>query len=164
MRCQNRPVPGFARVSREAGPLRAPVLQAVRQHSLEAQRAADRGKRRVQRVAVRDFCDGSVVWLQPCPANLATVTIDRTGTALAVASGPNYFAGSNKVTVVKQHDLEPREFSFGNVPLFAAGCQHFEPNAQATVLHAVIDTAADHMGVCLAAHFPPVIVVPGQPA
>jgi hypothetical protein len=66
---------------------------------------------------------------------------------------PNYFAGSNKVTVVKQHDLEPREFSFGNVPLFGAGCQHFEPNALATVLHAVIDTAADHMCVCLAAHF-----------
>jgi len=56
-----------------------------------------------------------------------------------VASEPNYFAGSNKVTVVKQHDLEPREFSFGNVPLFGAGGQHFEPNA----LHAVIDTAAD---------------------
>ncbi len=61
------------------------------------------------------------VWLQPCPANLATVTIDRTGTALAMASGPNYLAGSNKVTVVKQHGLEPRESSFGNVPLFGAG-------------------------------------------
>jgi len=100
-----------------------------------------------------------VVWLQPCPANLATVTIDRTGTALAMASGPNYLAGSNKVTVVKQHGLEPRDSSFGNVPLFGAGCQHFEPNA----LHAVIDTAADHIRVCLAAHFPPVIVLPGQP-
>jgi hypothetical protein len=68
-----------------------------------------------RRVAVRDFSDGSVVWLQPYPANPATVTIDRTGTALAMASGPNFFAGSNKVTVVKQRDLEPREFSFGNV-------------------------------------------------
>jgi hypothetical protein len=105
-----------------------------------------------------------VVWLQPCPANLATVTIDRTGNGAGRGARPNYFAGSNKVTVVKQHDLEPREFSFGNVPLFGAGCQHFEPNALATVLHAVIDTAADHMGVCLAAHFPPVIVLPGQPA
>jgi hypothetical protein len=102
---------------------------------------------------------GAVVWLQPCPANLATVTIHRTGTALAMASGPNYLAGSNKVTVVKQHGLEPREFSFGNVPLFGAGCQHFEPNA----LHAVIDTATDNIRVCLAAHFPPVIVLPGQP-
>jgi hypothetical protein len=53
---------------------------------------------------------------------------------------PNYFAGSNKVTVVKQHDLEPREFSFANVPLSGAGCQHFEPNALTTALHAVIDT------------------------
>ena len=117
-----------------------------------------------QRVAIRDFSDGSVVWLQPYPANLATVTIDRAGTALAMASGPNYFAGSNKVKVVKQRDLEPREFPFGNVPLSDAGCQHFEPDALATVLHAVIDTAADHMRVCLAAHFPPVIVLPGQPA
>jgi hypothetical protein len=66
---------------------------------------------------------------------------------------PNYFAGSNKVTVVKQHELLPREFSFGNVPLFGAGCQHFEPSALGTVLHAVIDMGADHVGVCLAAHF-----------
>jgi hypothetical protein len=75
----NRPVPGLRASAGEARPLRAPVPQAVRQHSLEAQRAAGRGKRRAQRVAVRGFCDGSVVWLQSCPANLATVTIDRTG-------------------------------------------------------------------------------------
>jgi hypothetical protein len=90
------------------GPLRS-GLQVV------ASSAGSRLATYDRRVAVRDFSDGSVVWLQPYPANPATVTIDRTGTALAMASGPNFFAGSNKVTVVKQRDLEPREFSFGNV-------------------------------------------------
>ena len=42
--------------------------------------------------------------------------------------------------------------------------QHFEPDAMATVLYAVIDPALDQMHVCLAGHFPPVIARPGQPA
>ncbi len=42
--------------------------------------------------------------------------------------------------------------------------QHFEPDAMATVLYAVTDPALDRMHVCLAGHFPPVIVGPGQPA
>jgi serine phosphatase RsbU (regulator of sigma subunit) len=41
--------------------------------------------------------------------------------------------------------------------------QHFEPDALATVLYAVIDPALDRMQVCLAGHFPPVIASPGQP-
>jgi serine phosphatase RsbU (regulator of sigma subunit) len=42
--------------------------------------------------------------------------------------------------------------------------QHFEPDALATVLYAVIDPALDRMHVCLAGHFPPVIASPGRPA
>jgi len=42
--------------------------------------------------------------------------------------------------------------------------QHFEPDALATVLYAVIDPALDRMRVCLAGHFPPVIAIPGKPA
>jgi sigma-B regulation protein RsbU (phosphoserine phosphatase) len=42
--------------------------------------------------------------------------------------------------------------------------RHFEPEALATVLYAVIDPALDRMRVCLAGHFPPVIAVPGKPA
>jgi sigma-B regulation protein RsbU (phosphoserine phosphatase) len=42
--------------------------------------------------------------------------------------------------------------------------QHFEPDALATVLYAVIDPALAQMQVCLAGHFPPVIAYPGQPA
>jgi phosphoserine phosphatase RsbU/P len=42
--------------------------------------------------------------------------------------------------------------------------QHFEPDAMATVLYAVIDPALDRMDICLAGHFPPVIARPGQPA
>jgi putative methionine-R-sulfoxide reductase with GAF domain len=42
--------------------------------------------------------------------------------------------------------------------------QHFEPDAVATVLYAVIDPVLDQMNVCLAGHFPPVIARPGQPA
>ena len=42
--------------------------------------------------------------------------------------------------------------------------QHFEPDALATVLYAVIEPALDQMHVCLAGHFPPVIARPGQPA
>jgi hypothetical protein len=74
-----------------------------------------------RRVAVRDFGDGSVLWEQPCPANLATATIDQTGTAIAMASGPGMFSRSNKVTVVTQDDAAPREFSYENLPL-GAGC------------------------------------------
>ncbi len=42
--------------------------------------------------------------------------------------------------------------------------RHFEPDALATVLYAVIDPALDQMRLCLAGHFPPVIARPGQPA
>jgi nucleoside phosphorylase len=74
-----------------------------------------------RRVAVRDFGDGSVLWEQPCPSNLATATIDQTGTAIAMAAGPGMFSSSNKVTVVTQDDAAPREFSYDNLPL-GAGC------------------------------------------
>ena len=42
--------------------------------------------------------------------------------------------------------------------------QHFEPDAMATVLYAVIDPSLDKMRICLAGHFPPVIARPGRPA
>jgi len=42
--------------------------------------------------------------------------------------------------------------------------QHFEADAMATVLYAVIDPGLDRMDICLAGHFPPVIANPGQPA
>jgi len=42
--------------------------------------------------------------------------------------------------------------------------QHFEPDAMATVLYAVIDPALDRMRVCLAGHFPPVIAQQGRRA
>jgi phosphoserine phosphatase RsbU/P len=44
--------------------------------------------------------------------------------------------------------------------------QHFEPDALATVLYAVIEPGLDQMQmhVALAGHFPPVIAGPGQPA
>jgi serine phosphatase RsbU (regulator of sigma subunit) len=42
--------------------------------------------------------------------------------------------------------------------------QHFEPDALATVLYAVIEPGLDRMHVALAGHFPPVIAVPGRPA
>jgi serine phosphatase RsbU (regulator of sigma subunit) len=42
--------------------------------------------------------------------------------------------------------------------------QHFEPDALATVVYAVIEPGLDQMHVALAGHFPPVIARPGQPA
>jgi serine phosphatase RsbU (regulator of sigma subunit) len=42
--------------------------------------------------------------------------------------------------------------------------QHFEPDAMATVLYAVIEPRLGRMDICLAGHFPPVIAYPGQPA
>jgi phosphoserine phosphatase RsbU/P len=42
--------------------------------------------------------------------------------------------------------------------------QHFEPDAMATVLYAVIEPRLDRMHLCLAGHFPPVIAYPGRPA
>jgi phosphoserine phosphatase RsbU/P len=41
--------------------------------------------------------------------------------------------------------------------------QHFEPDAMATVLYAVIDPELDRMRICLAGHFPPVIACPERP-
>jgi serine phosphatase RsbU (regulator of sigma subunit) len=42
--------------------------------------------------------------------------------------------------------------------------RHFEPDALATVLYAVIDPDLDRMRVASAGHFPPVIAYPGQSA
>jgi putative methionine-R-sulfoxide reductase with GAF domain len=42
--------------------------------------------------------------------------------------------------------------------------QHFEPDALATVLYAIIDPALGQMRVSLAGHFPPLIASPGKPA
>jgi serine phosphatase RsbU (regulator of sigma subunit) len=42
--------------------------------------------------------------------------------------------------------------------------QHFEPDALATVLYAVIEPGLDRMHMAVAGHFPPVIARPGQPA
>jgi phosphoserine phosphatase RsbU/P len=42
--------------------------------------------------------------------------------------------------------------------------QHFEPDAMASVLYAVIQPGLDQMHVALAGHFPPVVARPGQPA
>ena len=42
--------------------------------------------------------------------------------------------------------------------------QHFEPDAMATVLYAVIEPRLDSMRLCLAGHFAPVIAYPGRPA
>ena len=42
--------------------------------------------------------------------------------------------------------------------------QHFEPDALATVLYAVIEPGLSQMHVALAGHFPPVIARAGQPA
>jgi phosphoserine phosphatase RsbU/P len=42
--------------------------------------------------------------------------------------------------------------------------QHFEPDAMATLLYAVLDPGLDLMRVCMAGHFPPVIAYPGRPA
>jgi phosphoserine phosphatase RsbU/P len=42
--------------------------------------------------------------------------------------------------------------------------QHFEADAMATVLYAVIAPGLDRMDICLAGHFPPVIAYPGRPA
>ena len=42
--------------------------------------------------------------------------------------------------------------------------RHFEPDALATVLYAVIDPVHQQMRICLAGHFPPLIAPPGLPA
>jgi serine phosphatase RsbU (regulator of sigma subunit) len=42
--------------------------------------------------------------------------------------------------------------------------QHFEPDAMATVLYAVIDPALDRAHISSAGHLPPVVAVAGQPA
>ena len=42
--------------------------------------------------------------------------------------------------------------------------QHFEPDALATVLYAVIEPGLGQMHVALAGHFPPVIALPGEAA
>jgi sigma-B regulation protein RsbU (phosphoserine phosphatase) len=42
--------------------------------------------------------------------------------------------------------------------------QHFEADAMATVLYAVIEPGLERMTISLAGHFPPVIAYPGQPA
>jgi len=42
--------------------------------------------------------------------------------------------------------------------------QHFEPDAMATVLYAIIEPGLERMDISLAGHFPPVIARPGRPA
>jgi putative methionine-R-sulfoxide reductase with GAF domain len=42
--------------------------------------------------------------------------------------------------------------------------QHFEPEALATVLYAVIDPSLDRAQISLAGHFPPAVASPGRPA
>ncbi|HTX27995.1 MAG TPA: GAF domain-containing SpoIIE family protein phosphatase [Streptosporangiaceae bacterium] len=42
--------------------------------------------------------------------------------------------------------------------------QHFEPDALATVLYAVLEPGLGLMRICLAGHFPPVVALPGRPA
>ena len=42
--------------------------------------------------------------------------------------------------------------------------QHFEADAMATVLYAVIEPGLERMDISLAGHFPPVIAYPGRPA
>jgi phosphoserine phosphatase RsbU/P len=42
--------------------------------------------------------------------------------------------------------------------------QHFEPGALATVAYAVFDPGLDHVHICLAGHYPPVIAAVGRPA
>jgi sigma-B regulation protein RsbU (phosphoserine phosphatase) len=44
-----------------------------------------------------------------------------------------------------------------------AKMQHFEPGALATVAYAVFDQNLDQVRICLAGHYPPVIVSPGNP-
>ena len=75
-----------------------------------------------RRVAVRDFADGSVIWQAPGPRTLAIATVDSAGSTVAMAGGPNIFAGSNKVVVGAQDDPRPVDFSFANFPV-GAGCQ-----------------------------------------
>lgn len=73
-------------------------------------------------VAVRDFADGSVLWRAPAPRNLAIATVNTTGTTVAMAGGPNFLAGSNKVVVATRDNPRLSEFPFANFPL-GAGCQ-----------------------------------------
>ena len=42
--------------------------------------------------------------------------------------------------------------------------QHFEPGAMATVLYAVFDPGLDHVSICSAGHYPPVIASPERSA
>jgi sigma-B regulation protein RsbU (phosphoserine phosphatase) len=42
--------------------------------------------------------------------------------------------------------------------------QYFEPDIAATVLYAVFDPGLDHVRICSAGHYPPVVAVPGQAA
>jgi serine phosphatase RsbU (regulator of sigma subunit) len=42
--------------------------------------------------------------------------------------------------------------------------QYFEPDAMATIVHAVLDAGRGEMTVSCAGHLPPVVAVPGQPA
>jgi hypothetical protein len=72
-------------------------------------------------VAVRDFNDGSVIWRAPAPRNLATATVDPRGEAVAMAGGPTFFSGANKVVMATQDNPRPHEFSFANLPV-GAGC------------------------------------------
>ena len=66
-------------------------------------------------------------------------------------------------SVLRAYALETRDPA-GVLARLDRKMQHFEPDAMATVLYAVIDPALEEMRVCLAGHFPPVIARPGQQA
>jgi hypothetical protein len=76
-----------------------------------------------RRMMMRDFTDGTVVWEQPCPRNVASVAIDARGTTVAMAGAPNWLAPSNRFIVTSQDDPRPREFTFENVGVPGAGCR-----------------------------------------
>jgi hypothetical protein len=76
-----------------------------------------------RRVAVRNFADGKVTWEQPCPPRLAAVALDVTGTAVALASGSNWLAAANRITVTTQGGPRQPELGFANHVIPSAGCQ-----------------------------------------
>jgi len=62
-----------------------------------------------RRISVRDFADGAVLWEQPCPHSLATVTISADGESVAAAS-------ATELTAVSRRDARPRRYRFTNLP------------------------------------------------
>jgi hypothetical protein len=73
------------------------------------------------RVAVRDFRDGSVLWRQRCPPQLATTAVDPTGTAVATADG-RVFGSGNEVSVGTERNSSLYQFHVDNLFRLGAGC------------------------------------------